>query len=171
MGIECIRGKVISSASDIKKSNLMGYKAFINGEVYTGDNGFTKKDLYFHNGRILPKDVFEKEAVNSDRVEIYDLGNKIVTPGLIDQHIHGGYGIDFNTANEDEIRMFLRETKKLGQSAILATFLPDSTEKLNSQMDIIRSVMKNPKNDETGSIHVHTKNAIFYFVFDYSFIK
>ena len=74
--------------------------------------------------------------------------DKYITPALVDQHIHGGYGIDFNNASEEEIRNFLREIKKWGQGDILATFVPGKVDELNSQMEIIRNIINNPLKGE-----------------------
>lgn len=148
-------GASIVPKGNLYNSDLKGYKALINGEVYKGDKGFQKENLFFNNGRILNQDVFERSIKSSDDIEIIDLQDKLVTPGLIDQHIHGGFGVDFNKANEDEMRRFLREAKKMGQAAILATFLSDSIENLNNQMDIVRDIMKNPKKDETEILGIN----------------
>ena len=157
MSIEYIYGygTSIVPKGDLRNSNLKGYKALINGEVYKGEQGFKKENLFFNNGRLLTQDVFEKTAKSSDEVEIIDLKNKLVTPALVDQHIHGGYGMDFNKANEEEMRNFLRETKKMGQGAVLATFVSDSIDNLNKQMDIVREIMKNPKKDETEILGIN----------------
>jgi len=157
MSIEYIYGygTSIVPKGDLRNSNLKGYKALINGEVYRGEQGFKKENLFFNNGRLLTQDVFEKTAKSTDEVEIIDLKNKLVTPALVDQHIHGGYGMDFNTANEEEMRNFLRETKKMGQGAVLATFVSDTIDNLNKQMDIVRNIMANPKNDETEILGIN----------------
>ena len=42
-------------------------------------------------------------AKDFDEVEFIDANELTITPGLIDQHIHGGYGIDFNNAKAEEI--------------------------------------------------------------------
>ena len=155
MAIDYGTGTFIIPKGDLYNSNLKGYKAFINGEVYLPDKGFKKENLFFNNGKVLTQDVFEKQASCADNVEVYDLQDKLVTPALVDQHIHGGYGMDFNTANEEEMRTFLRETKKMGQGAVLATFVSDSIGNLNKQMDIVREIMKNPKEDETEILGIN----------------
>ncbi|MCR5265976.1 MAG: amidohydrolase family protein [Cyanobacteria bacterium RUI128] len=137
--------------SNLSKFNLNGYRAFLNGDVYRTSGQFRRENLYFGNGRVLKADRFKKEIRDKkDDVEIIDLHNDYyVTPALVDQHIHGGFGMDFNRADESEMREFLKRTNDMGYSAILATFVPAKPETLNRQMDIVRKIMRNPDKGST----------------------
>lgn len=54
--------------------------------------------------------------------EVLDMGDdSIIIPGFIDNHTHGGYGIDLTTAKGDEIRKFALEVAKEGTTAFLTT--------------------------------------------------
>ena len=120
----------------------------MNAEVFTPALNFVKKTLFFNKDRFLTKDEFQKSVNKDSEINVYDMQDKYITPALVDQHIHGGYGIDFNNASEEEIRNFLREIKKWGQGDILATFVPGKVDELNSQMEIIRNIINNPLKGE-----------------------
>ena len=83
----------------------------MNAEVFTPALNFVKKTLFFNKDRFLTKDEFQKSVNKDSEINVYDMQDKYITPALVDQHIHGGYGIDFNNASEEEIRNFLREIK------------------------------------------------------------
>ncbi len=135
--------------------SLKGPNVFIRGKIYQDGEFLDNNVLYMYDGKILPYDRFEKSVGKSEAIRLIDLDKNYITPSLLDQHIHGGYGIDFNNANESEIRDLLLNLKKHGHSGILATFVPDKIEKLNRQMDIVRKIMKKPDKDATRIIGIN----------------
>lgn len=61
---------------------------------------------------------------------------------ILEQHIHGAFGVDFNTAGVDEI-LFL--TKKLSERGIVAffpTLVTDSIENIKHQISVIKEAAK-----------------------------
>lgn len=152
----------------VKKINLNPPTIFINGNIYS-NNAFKKETLYFYKNKQLNRDLFLKSTEennsnknnNNQNAQIIDLKGHYITPTLIDQHIHGGFGIDFNSSNEEQIRSLLKKAKKLGNGGILATLIPDSIEKLNSQMNIIRNIMKNPNSNEALILGINLEGPFF----------
>lgn len=132
-----------SRAFDTKKLGVI-----VNAEVYTPANRFVKETLFLNKNKFITKDEFERSVTSSSEINVYDFEGKYITLALVDQHIHGGYGIDFNNANEQEIRNFLRKIKQWGQGDILATFVPGKIDELNRQIEIINGIIKNPQNGE-----------------------
>ena len=47
---------------------------------------------------------------------------------LIEQHFHGAFGIDFNTATVDEILYLSKEILKYGVGGIFPTIVTDNVE-------------------------------------------
>ena len=140
----------------------------LNGNIYS-NNAFKKETLYFYKNKQLNRDLFLKSTEennsnknnNKQNAQIIDLKGHYITPTLIDQHIHGGFGIDFNSSDEEQIRSLLKKAKKLGHGGILATLTPDSIEKLNSQMNIIRNIMKNPNSNEALILGINLEGPFF----------
>lgn len=141
--------------------NLKGASVLLNTEIYSPADKFLKKTLFFNNGKLLSKDQFQKSVQNLSDIKVFDLKDKYVTPALVDQHIHGGYGIDFNNADEAQIRNFLREIKKWGHGDILATLVPGTIEKLNKQMDVIRNIISKPLKGETRIAGINLEGPFF----------
>lgn len=152
---------LLKPVKDSKNFDISAAGVILNAEIYNAANKFVKTTLFFNRGKILSKDEFIRTVQENKDVNVYDFDGKYVTPALVDQHIHGGYGIDFNNADEQEIRNFLKEIKKWGHGDILATLVPGTIEKLNSQMDIIRNIIKNPLRGETRIAGINLEGPFF----------
>ena len=57
------------------------------------------------------------------------------TKPLIDQHIHGAFGVDFNTAAVDDVLYLAREIRKIGVGGIFPTLVTDSIENILDEAD------------------------------------
>ncbi len=59
---------------------------------------------------------------------------------LIDNHIHGSFGINFNNAGYDEIKFVLSELFKRNIKGICPTLVGDSDEKIYNQLKIFKQI-------------------------------
>ena len=60
------------------------------------------------------------------------------TPLLIDQHIHGGFGVDFNTAKVEEIIEFADKALARGIGGFFPTLVTDTVENIKRQIKVIK---------------------------------
>ena len=60
------------------------------------------------------------------------------TPLIIEQHFHGAYGVDFNTASADDIAELAVKLKKIGIGGFFPTLVTDSVENIKRQVEIIK---------------------------------
>ena len=61
------------------------------------------------------------------------------TPLMIDQHLHGAFGIDFNkAAGVDDILFAAKNLKKIGIGGFFPTLVTDSVENIRQQISIIK---------------------------------
>ena len=67
---------------------------------------------------------------------------KIFVPSIIEQHIHGGFGVNFNTCDVDGVLYFLKNIKDFGVCAVYPTLHTDSIEVLNKQLKILYKASK-----------------------------
>ena len=93
-------------------------------------------DILLENNKIVKI----AENILIPDANIKDGSGKIITPGLIDRHIHGGYGCDFNTCSEDELQNCLINLKKHGVVAVLPTLMTDSVENINRQIALLKTI-------------------------------
>lgn len=68
------------------------------------------------------------------------------TPLIIEQHIHGAYGVDFNKASAEEIVNLAEKLLKLGIGGFFPTLVTDSVENIRRQIKTIKEAGKIRKN-------------------------
>lgn len=81
------------------------------------------------------------------------------TKPLIEQHIHGAFGVDFNTAGEDEILALTQEMYKLGVAGIFPTLVTDTIENLKRQISIIKSAHKRQEAGMARIMGIHLEGV------------
>lgn len=57
---------------------------------------------------------------------------------LIEQHFHGAFGVNFNTANVDDVLYLSKEILKYGIGGIFPTLVTDSVENINRAVSVIK---------------------------------
>lgn len=140
-------------------SILNNYTAFLNGHVFFVDNNlpcFKKADLLFYNNKLIAINELE-DNFNIDNInfKVVDAKDRYITPSFIDQHIHGGFDVNFHNSNEEEIRYFLKKSAKYGYSYIVATLLPDNIDNISKQLEIIKNIINLPQPGSTKILGVH----------------
>lgn len=82
---------------------------------------------------------------------------------LIDAHIHGGFGINFNTCQKEEFHTFSKNILKRGIVGFCPTLVGDSPSSLKSRIELIKDVMKsqreNDRDDEAVILGVHLEGT------------
>ena len=74
------------------------------------------------------------------------------TPLIIEQHMHGAFGVDFNKANVDEIVEVAYKLRKIGIGGFFPTLVTDSVENTKRQIGIIKEAAK--KTNSILGIHL-----------------
>lgn len=111
------------------------YTLIIGGFILNPGEAKQKKNILIHNSKIV--DITDNIPDETENFEIIDAKGGIISPGLIDQHIHGGYGCDFNNADVETIVNFLSNLPKHGITSICPTIMTDAPEKIRTQIEKI----------------------------------
>ena len=74
---------------------------------------------------------------------------------LIEQHFHGCFGIDFNTATVDEVLYLSKEILKYGIGGIFPTLVTDSVENTKHAISVIKEASKRQTPDMAKILGVH----------------
>lgn len=74
------------------------------------------------------------------------------TPLIIEQHMHGAFGVDFNKANVDGIVEVAHKLRKIGIGGFFPTLVTDSIENIKRQIGIIKEAAK--KTNSILGIHL-----------------
>ena len=146
-------------------STLSDYTAFLNASVFVNVNNeptFKNIDLLFLNNKLVAIDfVNDNFCLNNIKLNVIEAKNMYITPSFIDQHIHGGFDVNFQNSSEEKIRYFLKQSSKFGYSHIVATLLPDSINNINKQLDVIKNVIDFPDTGTTKILGVHLEGPFF----------
>ena len=77
----------------------------------------------------------------------------------IDTHIHGGYGINFNTCNYEDFHLFAKNIKKRGIVAFCPTLVGDNISVLRNRLELINKAMQNQNADEAKILGAHLEGT------------
>ena len=64
------------------------------------------------------------------------------TPLIIDQHLHGAFGVDFNTAKKEDIHFVAKNLLRIGIGGFFPTLVTDTIEHIKTQIGVIKEAAK-----------------------------
>ena len=108
---------------------------FTNGKVYV-DGQFQDTDLLVQDGRVA--------GFSGKADEVVDLGGKLLIPGLLDLHTHGGDGVDVNAATAQDLAKIGKFFAKNGTTGWLCSILTDTPEQTLWCIDQAKAAMAAP---------------------------
>lgn len=74
---------------------------------------------------------------------------------LVEQHMHGAFGIDFNKATVEEVIFAAKELLKHGIGGFFPTLVTDSVENIKRQVQVIKEAAQNNRNDCADILGIH----------------
>ncbi len=74
---------------------------------------------------------------------------------LIEQHFHGAFGIDFNTASVDDVLYLSKEILKYGIGGIFPTIVTDSVENTKRAIAVIKEAANRQASDMAKILGIH----------------
>ena len=119
-------------------SETMGAVLFQNGRVYERGR-FTARDLLAVDGVIAPEDA----PVPPGCVQV-DLAGKMLVPGFIDIHTHGGGGVDVNAADGKGFEQISRFFAAQGTTGWLCSVLTDTEQATLRSIGHAKAAMAGP---------------------------
>ena len=78
---------------------------------------------------------------------------------LIEQHFHGCYGVDFNTASVDDILHLSYLLKKEGIGGIFPTLVTDTTDNIKRQIKFIKTAALKQKDECAKILGIHLEGV------------
>ena len=79
---------------------------------------------------------------------------KYAVPSIIEQHIHGGFGVNFNTCDMYEVLYFLKKIKNFGVSVVFPTLHTDDLGTLNKQIKVLYEASKLKSDVKIEGVHL-----------------
>ncbi len=108
-------------------------KTVLRGNIITPLRVINGGEVEFENGIITYVGVRREDSVN-----VIDCGDKYVSPGFIDIHVHGGGGGDFMDADLDMYSRISKVHQDHGTTTMLATTLTSSDDELFAVFEAFR---------------------------------
>lgn len=121
-----------------------------NVTVYTGEEKIEDAFIRFSEEILVIGKMsdYKKEAADQEK----DASGKIILPGFIDVHSHGGYSYDNMDGDSEEINQMIQEMYKEGITSYFATTMTQSYENIDKALIAINKAAK--KNPVIQGIHL-----------------
>ncbi|WP_163652322.1 N-acetylglucosamine-6-phosphate deacetylase [Listeria sp. PSOL-1] len=125
-------------------------KVITHATIYTGKN--VLEDAYIRfDSQIKEVGTMTNFKANQDE-EVIDASDKMIIPGFIDVHSHGGYGHDAMDADPKALKEQVRGMLKEGITTYFPTTMTQSHENIENALKVIAEVAKNEP--IIGGIHL-----------------
>jgi len=135
-------------------------KAILNGTVYTPTRIIPNGVVLFEGEKIIDVGLPRQVPVPSE-AECTDATGKIVCPGLVDIHLHGGDGADCTDGTVEAVRTVARRHLRAGTTSFLATTGSAPLPHIWQSFDCIREVMHAPYSNEARVLGIHMEGPFF----------
>ncbi len=106
-------------------------------DIVIKDKVLKKHDIKFTD-RIID---IKKGITKEDKYQVIDGSNKFLSPGFVDIHLHGSFGIDIMNADQQDIIRMTDGLKKAGTTSILTTVMTSSQERMENAIKTIKDVI------------------------------
>lgn len=112
-------------------------------DIITPEKILKNYDIKFDKKIIeIKKVINDKDKTN---LEIINGKNYYLTPGFIDLHIHGSFGIDLMSVGINEIKKMSRQLLTVGTTSFLPTVMTSSYNKILKVVSNIKTIAKDDK--------------------------
>lgn len=108
----------------------------INATIYTGKEEIESGFIRYGKTILAIGEMKDFEEKEEDTIS--DVSGKIIVPGFIDVHSHGGYSWDSMDGNSEEINQMVHKMQKEGITSYFATTMTQSYENIDKAMVAIK---------------------------------
>src|SRR5690625_2556303 len=115
-------------------------KVVINAKIYTGDNVIDSGYIRFSDQVETVDSMNNYQAMKDD--QLIDGSGKVIVPGFIDVHSHGGYGSDAMDADPEVIDEMNKKMLQEGITSYFPTTMTQSDENIEKALAGIKEAKK-----------------------------
>lgn len=122
----------------------------IRGATQPGPDGSATIDVGIRDGSITRVSPAGSTALTADTV--IDADGAVISPGLIDVHLHGGFGVSFGTADSEQLATLTTGLARRGITTVQASLVSARTEALAAMINTVAGAMTNTDRTDRASI-------------------
>lgn len=126
-------------------------------QLVRGDGRLTRETLIVEGKHILEitPDPPASLLLNREDVEVFSGEGCYLTPGLIDQHFHGGFGFEFNQSSIAEVHRLLEQLPAYGVTAAIPTVMTAPTIDMLTAINTLEEVIHLEKTGICRLLGIH----------------
>ncbi|MGV3464399.1 MAG: N-acetylglucosamine-6-phosphate deacetylase [Heyndrickxia sp.] len=121
----------------------MVQKVVINAKIYTGTEEISNGYIRFQD-KIIETGSMDQYQQQSDE-DVIDAKSKIIIPGMIDVHIHGGYGIDVMDADPEKLIYLSDKLLDEGVTTFFATTITQDYPAIEKALRAVKTAKESGK--------------------------
>nr|WP_144920682.1 N-acetylglucosamine-6-phosphate deacetylase [Paenibacillus bovis] len=115
----------------------MKEQVIINATIYPGGTNEPIENGFLRFGETITE-IGEMSAFTEKTGELVkDAAGAIIIPGMIDIHIHGGYGVDTMDANPEKLRFLSENLLKEGVTSFFATTITQNHDNITKALEAV----------------------------------
>ncbi|MFC5466413.1 N-acetylglucosamine-6-phosphate deacetylase [Lederbergia graminis] len=116
----------------------MKEQVIINATIYPGGTNEPIENGFLRFGETITE-IGEMSAFTGQMNELVtDASGAIIIPGMIDIHIHGGYGVDTMDADPEKLRFLSENLLKEGVTSFFATTITQNHDNITKALEAVR---------------------------------
>ena len=127
-------------------------QTILHANVYTPDQLYLDQTLEIQGGKI--KAIHPTETNDQNKTAVFNASGMIVTPGLIDIHIHGGMGADAMDASQESLSRMSTFLSTHGITSFLATTLTAPQNAIDAVLGTIQAYPSDPAGAALLGAHI-----------------
>ncbi len=118
----------------------------LKGAQVISDGRQESADILIQSGKITA--IGQNISTSDKETKVRQLSAEtVIGPGLIEQHHHGAFGIDYNNCTPDGIRTVLKEQLKHGVTSVVPSIATSSLKEMINAIQVLKGLVEESQND------------------------
>ncbi len=128
--------------------------------IYTNCTIVTSKSILEHGWIEVADGTIVQ--IGTGKQDGIDMNGNLCLPGFIDQHIHGGFGVDFMRASEADLMSFSSQILEHGVTSYLATTLTESDAVIRQALTTLSTYVTNQSKETAQCVGIHLEGPFIH---------
>ena len=135
-------------------------QAIVNGQIYTPRRVIQEGAVVIDGGQVVAVGTYEQVGLSED-VDRFDAQGRIVCPGFVDMHVHGGDGADNVDGTQEAVRTVAARHLRAGTTSLVPTTCSAPLSQIWRAFDSIRAVKRHHRKGTARILGIHMEGPFF----------